>query len=448
MLQALKRFFGSAADANGTETGGVSLRVLPRDEHPVSRSLISENALKVLYRLQNNDQDAYLVGGGVRDIMVGIPPKDFDVVTDATPERVRELFRNSRIIGRRFKIVHVLFGREVIEVATYRTNAPDAMEDDHVSDSGRLLRDNVYGTLEDDIMRRDFTINAMYYTPRDFSLVTLPQSMEDLEQRTIRMIGNPEQRYREDPVRMLRAVRFAAKLDFSIAPETSEPIARLASLLRDVPPARLFDDVLKLFMNGYAVATWDRLAEYDLLRHLFPETCEQLDAATDDHYQRLIRAALESTDQRIARGKSVTPAFIYAAFLWPVVVAHAEHNRSAGLPPIPAQQQAAQEAIRLQSQHTSVPKRFQMTMRDIWDLQLRLPNRQGDRAERLMTHPKFRAAFDFLQLREAAGEALGGLGQWWEDFQHKPERRGDLIKKAGSPGNRRRSGRRRRKRTP
>ncbi len=446
MLQALKRFFGSSADGENADQEGVSLRVIPRDEHPISRSQISENALKVLYRLQNSEHEAYLVGGGVRDIMVGIPPKDFDVVTDATPERVRELFRNSRIIGRRFKIVHVLFGREVIEVATYRTNAPEEVEEDHVSDSGRLLRDNVYGTLEDDVMRRDFTINAMYYTPRDFSLVTLPQSMVDLEKRTIRMIGDPEQRYREDPVRMLRAVRFAAKLDFSIDPDTAEPIARLASLLRDVPPARLFDDVLKLFMNGYAVATWDRLSEYGLLQHLFPETCEQLDAASDDHYHRLIRAALESTDKRIARGKSVTPAFLYAAFLWPVVVAHAAHNRSAGLPPIPAQQQAAQEAIRLQSQHTSVPKRFQMTMRDIWDLQLRLPNRQGDRAERLMSHPKFRAAFDFLQLREAAGEDLGGLGQWWEDFQHKPERRSDLIKKAGGNG-RRSGGRRRRKRS-
>ncbi|TGG94105.1 polynucleotide adenylyltransferase PcnB [Natronospirillum operosum] len=442
MLQAIKRFFGKN---NGTDEPEIT--TVPRDQHPISRKQISENALKVLYRLNKHDHEAYLVGGGVRDIMVGIQPKDFDIVTDATPEEVRALFRNSRIIGRRFKIVHVVFGREVIEVATFRAGAEDAKErgegDAHRrSDSGMLLRDNVYGTLEEDIVRRDFTINAMYYTTHDFSLVTLAESLDDLDDRQIRMIGDPVQRYREDPVRMLRAVRFAAKLDFDIEPATAAPIPKMADLLDNIPAARLFDDVLKLFMSGYGVRTYERLQQYGLFRHLFPHTQASLDQDDSGHYERLILGALKSTDERIELGKSVTPAFIYAAFLWPVVEAQTEINLNSGTPPVPAQQQAIQEAISLQGQRTSIPKRFQFTMRDIWELQPRLPNRQGNRAERLVTHPKFRAAFDFLLLREQAGADLDGLGQWWEDYQNADdEQRQQMVSALG--GQRRRSSNRR-----
>ncbi len=441
MLQAIKRFFGKN---NGAEDPEITR--VPRDQHPISRKQISENALKVLYRLNKHDHEAYLVGGGVRDIMVGIQPKDFDVVTNATPEEVRALFRNSRIIGRRFKIVHVVFGREVIEVATFRAGAEDAADrgesDAHRrSDSGMLLRDNVYGSLEEDIVRRDFTINAMYYTISDFSVVTLTESLQDLEQRQIRMIGDPEQRFREDPVRMLRAVRFAAKLDFEIEPTTAKPIPGMADLLDGVPAARLFDDVLKLFMSGYGVRTYERLQQYDLFRHLFPHTQAILDQDESEHFERIMIAALQSTDDRIDRGKSVTPAFIYAAFLWPIVETQAASNRNAGTPPVPAQQQAIQEAISLQGQRTSIPKRFQFTMRDIWELQPRLPNRQGNRAERLVTHPKFRAAFDFLLLRESAGEDLDGLGQWWEDYQNADDQKRQQM--VGALGGQRRKARRR-----
>ncbi|MCH8553235.1 MAG: polynucleotide adenylyltransferase PcnB [Natronospirillum sp.] len=422
---------------------------IPRDQHPVSRKQISESALKVLYRLNKQNHEAYLVGGGVRDIMVGIQPKDFDIVTDATPEEVRALFRNSRIIGRRFKIVHVVFGREIIEVATFRAGAEDAVDRGHGdshkrSDTGMLLRDNVYGSLEEDIIRRDFTINAMYYTTSDFSLVTLATSLDDLDARQIRMIGDPDQRYREDPVRMLRAVRFAAKLDFSIEHATAAPIESMAHLLDNIPAARLFDDVLKLFMSGYGVRTYQRLQEYGLFRHLFPHTQAVLDQAPDEQYEALILSALKSTDDRIARDKSVTPAFIYAAFLWPVVETQTLSNRNAGTPPIPAQQQAIQEAISLQGQRTSIPKRFQFTMRDIWELQSRLPNRQGNRAERLVTHPKFRAAFDFMLLREASGVDLDGLGQWWEDYQNADEQSRQQM--VGALGGQRRKTRTRRKR--
>lgn len=449
MLHAIKRFLG-----RDSRTVAPKILVIPRDQHSISRKQISDNALKVLYRLQNHGHDSFLVGGGVRDIMVGLQPKDFDVVTDATPEDVRALFRNSRIIGRRFKIVHVLFGREVIEVATYRAGAEDSEErgdaNEHArSQSGMLLRDNVYGTLEDDIVRRDFTINAMYYTPKDFSLVTLEQSMQDIEDRQVRMIGDPEVRYREDPVRMLRAVRFAAKLDFSVERKTAEPIPRMAHLLDGIPAARLFDDVLKLFMSGYGVATYHKLQEYDLFRHLFPHTQAELDNADSPYFEDLILAALESTDSRIQRGKSVTPAFLYAAFLWPVVKTQQAANENAGTSAIPAHQQAAQEAISLQANHTSIPKRFQFTMRDIWELQMRLPNRNGGRAERLVTHPRFRAAFDFLLLREKAGESLGGLGQWWDDYQNQnPDARNDMVKNLGSRSGAPKKRRPRRRRRP
>ncbi|HCW88518.1 MAG TPA: polynucleotide adenylyltransferase PcnB, partial [Marinobacter sp.] len=298
-------------------------RDIPRDQHNVSRTLLSDPAKKVLGRLNNAGYEAYLVGGGVRDVLLGGKPKDFDIATNATPEEVHELFRNSRLIGRRFRIVHVLFGREVIEVTTFRGNAADSDDDEEdddrrTSEHGLLLRDNVYGTLEEDALRRDFTVNALYYCIRDFTVIDFANGLEDLRNRQIRLIGDPETRYREDPVRMLRAVRFAARLGFTIEPETEAPIRELAPLLTHIPPARLFDEVLKLFSAGYGEVTYDLLREYNLLAPLFPETVRAINQGEPD---LLIRKALQNTDKRVAQGKSVSPHFMFAAMLWPALQA-------------------------------------------------------------------------------------------------------------------------------
>lgn len=422
-----------------------SREIIPRDQHTVSRSIISEPAKKVLNRLNNAGFEAYLVGGGVRDILIGERPKDFDIATNATPEEVHDLFRNSRLIGRRFRIVHVLFGREVIEVTTFRGNAANTTDDDdddrRTSEHGLLLRDNVYGSMEEDALRRDFTVNALYYCIRDFTVIDFARGIDDLHNRQLRLIGDPETRYREDPVRMLRAVRFAAKLDFDIAPETEAPINELAQLLTHIPPARLFEEVLKLFSAGYGEATYDRLRRYDLLAPLFPETARALDAGAPDV---LIRQALQNTDRRIQQGKSVTPYFLYAAMLWPALQAEWRKRQDNGEPVQPALHQAIAKVIGRQVQATAIPKRFSGPMKEIWELQMRLPRRNGKRAFQTMDHPRFRAAYDFLLVRESAGEIEPGLGQWWTDFQAVDEREQEkMITQLGSDGPRKR--RRRRK---
>lgn len=398
-------------------------REIPRDQHSVSRSVISEPAKKVLNRLNKAGFEAYLVGGGVRDILLGGQPKDFDIATNATPEEVHDLFRNSRLIGRRFRIVHVLFGREVIEVTTFRGSASDASDDTdddrRTSEHGLLLRDNVYGNQEEDALRRDFTVNALYYCIRDFTVVDYANGIEDLRNRQIRLIGNPETRYREDPVRMLRAVRFAAKLGFEIEPATEAPIRELAPLLTHIPPARLFDEILKLFSAGYGEATYELLTRYNLLGSLFPETVKAIEAGEPDE---LIRRALQNTDARIAQGKSVTPYFLFAAMLWPALQAEWRRRQDNGEPVQPALHQAIAKVIGRQVQATAIPKRFSGPMKEIWELQVRLPRRQGKRALATLEHPRFRAAYDFLLVREAAGEIEPGLGQWWTEFQEVDER--------------------------
>ena len=423
-------------------------REIPRDQHNVSRSMISEPAKKVLNRLNKAGYEAYLVGGGVRDILLGEQPKDFDIATDATPEEVHELFRNSRLIGRRFRIVHVLFGREVIEVTTFRGNAntDDADDDDdrRTNEHGLLLRDNVYGNQEEDALRRDFTVNALYYCIRDFTVIDYAGGMDDLNNRQLRLIGDPETRYREDPVRMLRAVRFAAKLGFTIEPVTEAPIRELAPLLTHIPPARLFEEVLKLFSAGYGEATWYLLQQYDLLAPLFPETVRAIDEGQPD---TLILKALQNTDDRLRRGKSVTPYFMYAAMLWPALQSEWQRRQDNGEPVQPALHQSISKVIGRQVQATSIPKRFSGPMKEIWELQMRLPRRQGKRAYALMEHPRFRAAYDFLLVREAAGEIEPGLGQWWTDFQSADDReRERMLSQLGQQGPRKR--RRRRKPAP
>lgn len=396
--------------------------VIPRDAHPISRKLISDNALKVLYRLQNNGHEAYLVGGGVRDILLGKQPKDFDIATSAKPEEVHALFKNSRLIGRRFKLVHILFGRDMIEVATFRGKADSDAGNTvhHQSADGMLLRDNVYGTVEEDAIRRDFTVNALYYSCENFSVYDFVDGMADLQSRTLRLIGDPETRYREDPVRMLRAVRFAAKLDFSIAAETRNAIAECSELLSNVAPARLFDEVIKLFMSGHGGEIFQSCLDFKLLASLFPEVEHTLQNSPHKRlYHAFILAALANTDRRIEAEKPVTPAFLYAAMLWPEVHRRWQLHTEQGKSEFPAMQAAAHDALQHQLRHISIPKRFSLQMKEIWEFQIRLTKTKGRRPHELMTHPRFRAAYDFLLLREQSGDQTEGLAAWWTRFQEQ-----------------------------
>lgn len=427
-------------------------RVIARNDHNLSRRNISRAALTVMKRLQEAGFEAYIVGGGVRDLLLGGHPKDFDVATNATPEEAKELFRGSRIVGRRFRILHARIGREVIEVTTFRGHHSDGEEHEaQQSEHGMLLRDNVYGDLESDAIRRDFTVNALYYTTNGFAIHDYTGGVRDIEQRLIRMIGDPTTRYKEDPVRMLRAVRFAAKLDFTIEEKTAAPLKQLAPLLRNIAPARLFDEILKLLMSGHGERTFELMRQYQLWHHLFPDNAAQLD---DPAALELTRLALRNTDQRIRNDQRVTPAFLYAALLWPAVNAEQQRLTGQGTPQLPALAQAAQKITSSQLAHTAIPKRFSIPMREIWDLQLRLPQRNGSRAQRLIEHPRFRAAYDFLLLREECGEIEPGLGQWWTEFQQADdEGRQELVHKLQRDGGNRRgrssrgSGRRRRPKT-
>lgn len=417
--------------------------IIPRSEHGISRSNISENALKVLYRLKNAGHVACLVGGGVRDLLLGLRPKDFDIATDAHPEEIRRLFRNSRLIGRRFRLAHIRFGRDVVEVATFRAGGNDDGDDQSRSSSGRILRDNVYGTIDDDIWRRDFTVNALYYNIEDYSVWDYTGGMEDVRSRTLRLIDDPWVRYREDPVRMLRAARFAAKLDFSIAPETAAPIRDLGPLLADVPAARLFDETLKLFQSGHAVKSFEQLVEFDLLRYLFPAAATLIEGTDGRAVAHFIREGLGNTDARLAQGLSVTPMFLYAVFLWPGVRRLAERlAQDSGLRAYEAMQEAMTRVIAEQTARTSVPKRFSMPMREILGLQRRFLTRKGIRAARLLEHKRFRAAYDFLELRSRCGEVDPEVVEWWTRVQEADE---DGKREAFQVGSRRKRRRRSRR---
>ncbi|MFT4844876.1 MAG: poly(A) polymerase [Cellvibrionaceae bacterium] len=415
----------------------ISPTVIPKDTHGISRRNISPSALKVMNRLNQAGFEGYLVGGGVRDLLLGGSPKDFDVATDATPEQVKTLFRNSRIIGRRFRIVHVRFGREIIEVTTFRGQNSDSNQQVE-SDTGQLLRDNVYGDLQSDALRRDFTANALYYSAKDLAIYDYAKGMEDIKNRQLKMIGDPTTRYKEDPVRLLRAVRFAAKLGFSIEPNTQKPICEQAHLLSHVPPARLFEEILKLFLGGYATATYSLLRDYRLLDELFPESFRVID--NHPSYALLIDEMIANTDKRIRTDKRVTPAFVYAALLWPAMHNEFLKLTADGAPEVDAFAQACQKTISLQLQRIMIPKRFLIPMRQIWELQWRLPKRQGNRAQRLLEHPKFRAGYDFLLMREVAGEQLDGLGSWWNQYQHGDEelQKSMMDELAPTPNNKKR----------
>lgn len=422
----------SSSTAALTDTGP---SIIPRAGHVVSRKYISDNALKVLYRLRSSGYEAFIVGGCVRDVLIGISPKDFDIATNAEPEEINALFRNSMIIGRRFRLVHIRFGREVFEVATFRGNEECATGAKRASDdSGRLVRDNIFGSLEEDAWRRDFTVNALYYNIDDFSIHDYVGGLRDVEDRVIRIIGEAETRYREDPVRMLRAIRFAAKLDFAIHPDTAEPIHELGYLLGDIPAARLFEEVLKLFHGGAAKRTYELLCEYGLLKYLFPLTDEALDEA-EPHAEALILRALSNTDRRINEGKPVTPAFLYAVMMWEWIQQQASVLQQQG--PMSPFQQAVNAAIEHQIQCTSLPKRFRTPLRDIWYLQARLERTRSKRCLALLDNQRFRAAYDFLLLRSETGSASPELAQWWTDIQLvAPEKREHWFDKhqADNPG--------------
>lgn len=397
------------------DRGNTNPTVLTRAEHTISRKSISKAALKVLYKLKDAGFQAHLVGGGVRDLLLGHTPKDFDVATDAHPEQVKSLFPNCRLIGRRFRLAHVHFGREIIEVATFRANHQEG-DDGVTGEGGRIVRDNVFGTIEQDAIRRDFTVNALYYNIADFSVIDYTGGLADLNAKTLRLIGDPATRYREDAVRMLRAARFSAKLGFSLHGDTRTPIAELNTMLTSIPSARLFEEVLKLLQTGHAQASFAQLRSLDLFRFLFPSADQQL-CRSDSFFEKLIAQALDNTDARIAIGKPVTPAFLYAVFLWPQVRQLAENYQHHGEPPISSYYLAADKVLPLQLQATSLPKRFSIPMREIWAMQPRLINNTGKRALRLLGHPRFRAGYDFLCLREQAGEDLKGRGKWWTELQ-------------------------------
>lgn len=395
-------------------------RVYSRAEHSISRAHISPNALKVLYRLQDAGYEAYLVGGCVRDLLLGREPKDFDVATSAEPDQVRKVFRNCRLIGRRFRLAHVHFGREVIEVATFRSSG-ESSEGERVVENGQLLRDNLYGTLDEDVLRRDFSVNALYYTVKNFSVIDYVGGVEDHKKALLRMIGDPEQRYREDPVRMLRAVRFAVKLGFQIEDESARQIPMMAGLLADIPAARLYDEVLKLFLSGYSLQAFEQLRHYHLFEQLFPETDKCLAVEEEGFPHTFLMRALENCDKRVADGKSITPYFVFAALLWEPLKQRIKKKTEAGLQEYPAYQESIGEVLSLQVRKISIPRRVSTPMREVWALQTRFRHRQGSRPFRLLAHPRFRAAYDFLLLRAESGEVDPAIADWWTRFQAEDE---------------------------
>jgi len=430
---------------NGTQKPK-SPKIIPRAAHNVSRDDISKNALKVLYRLHKSGYQAFLVGGCVRDAMLKLHPKDFDVATNATPEQVRSLFGNCRLIGRRFRLAHVRFGRELIEVATFRA-AANHSDDDHAHDEeGRIVRDNVYGSIEEDVWRRDFTCNALYYNIADFSIWDYTGGANDVERRHLVLIGDPDERLREDPVRMLRAVRFAAKLDFTIDESVAIPMKKDLPLLANVPAARLFDEFLKLFQAGFAERTFELLREYNLFALLFPATDEELDL--DPTFVEFVRAALRNTDRRVKAGKSVTPSFLIGVFLWnPTMKLAAIRRSEEKMSESQSLGLAAYELSAQQQRRIAIPKRFTVPMREMLSLQPRFVQTRGKRAMKLLEHRRFRAAYDFMLLLSEIGKFDPDIAKFWTDVQTQSAEQRAASFEIDSPPRGKSGKRRRRRRT-
>jgi poly(A) polymerase len=491
-------------------------RVIPRAEHTISRSHISPNALRVLYRLKDAGFHAFLVGGCVRDLLLGMEPKDFDVATDALPDQVKRLFRNCRLVGRRFRLAHVFFGQEIIEVATFRAASAPSQGEEPLADAdpedgeapeldepeleadpgasggdvgpaaaegaeegagegadrpaigrdarapldddsqrmfdetGRILRDNVYGTIDEDVWRRDFTANSLYYNIADFSIWDYVCGVEDIAARRLRLIGDPETRFREDPVRMLRAARFEAKLGFDIDPATAEPIGRLRELLGGVPPARLFDEMLKLFLTGHGARSIEVLRRRGLLAQLLPSVDAYLAAHAGGLVERLLVKGLANTDARAVAGRPVTPTFLLALLLYGPIAEIIESMPPEKWHELSAILEACDRAVRQAQAHLAIPRRFSLGVSEMFSLQPRLEHPSGRRALRLLTHPRFRAAYDLLLLRAELGLAAPEMARWWTQVQEVPhEEQGrmadELAQKAGPRSERPRSGRRRRR---
>jgi poly(A) polymerase len=462
VINLCKKVFSKNSNKKTKTTNVVSTLeqpiVLSRNQHPVSRQLLSPSALKVLYRLNKSGSDAYLVGGGVRDILLGLKPKDFDIATNATPDEIKALFRNCRLIGRRFRLAHIVFGREIIEVATFRGHHDNATEQEQSckktskqSEHGMFLRANIYGTIDEDAERRDFTINALYYSSKDFKVYDFANGVKDVEDKVIRLIGDPETRYREDPVRMLRAIRFATKLDMTISPETRAPIKELSTLMANIPAARMFEEFLKLFISGKAVANYEQLRSYNLFTYFFPAVEQELNN-NNQLLERFIMLALENTDNRINNDQRVTPAFLFAAMLWyPLQKYIKQININNNLAPQDSFFAALSEIMPEQQRSIAIPKRFQGVMKDIWILQDKLARREGKRAFKTFEHPKFRAGYDFLLLRAEIENTpdLIELATWWTDFQTvSNDARLQMIKGIkSSPSGKRRAPRKRKKTT-
>ena len=403
-------------------------RIISRSEHNISRENISKAALKVLYRLHEAGYDAYLVGGSVRDLLLGLLPKDFDVATNAHPEQIRSLFSNSHIIGRRFKLVHVRYGREIIEVATYRGHDPEH-EHHKQSASGMILRDNVYGSLEEDAMRRDFTVNALYYNIADFSVVDDVDGMKDILSKTMRVIGDPKQRFREDPVRMIRAVRLASKLNLKIEKKSLDGIVELNELVNQVPSARLFDEFLKISLGGHSEKTFAMLEEVGLFRVLFPRLGKHFQSENGTNIRQFIKNALISTDERIIEEKGVHPAFIIAVMLWPSFRETMELHLDQGDKFFAALSKSLKHILKHHEMPMSVPRRLTLVIEEIWTLQYHLPQTRRSRILSTLHHQRFRAAYDFLLLRAEVDPSLKPLCSWWENFQvATKEEQEELIK--------------------
>jgi poly(A) polymerase len=520
-------------------------RIIPRPDHTISRSHISPNALRVLYKLRDAGFMAFLVGGCVRDLLIGLEPKDFDVATDALPEQVKKLFRNCRLVGRRFRLAHVFFGRDIIEVATFRaasapsqgeeplpdadpedgeapelddpqleaeslgatdddddegvpyTGAADTVESASPGDTaraplarragsygvdggrafapsdpdgdtdvfaermfdetGRILRDNVYGTIDADVWRRDFTANSLYYNIADFSIWDYCGGVQDIAERTLKLIGDPETRFREDPVRMLRAARFEAKLGFTIDAATAEPIARLRDLLGGVPPARLFDETLKLFLSGQGERSYEVLRRRGLLGALLPTVEAYLKAHPGSLVEKLLIQGLRNTDARVQADKPVTPTFLFALLLYGPIAGIIEATPPEHWHELGTILDACDLAAREAQAKVAIPKRFSLGVREMFGLQPRLEHPRGRRALRVLEHPRFRAAYDLLLLRAQYGLAPVEMAQWWTRIQEvSPQERGqmadeiagqsqrnDAPPRSGGPGGRRRRRRRR-----
>lgn len=408
------------------DKNAVKPKIYREKEHSISNRSISKNSLKVLKRLQQKGFEAYLVGGGVRDLLLDHQPKDFDIATNAHPNEIKSIFNNCRIIGRRFRLAHILFGRDIIEVATFRADKEEESRHFQKSDTGFLMRDNIYGEIDDDAVRRDFTINALYYNPESGEIIDYCGGFEDLKRREIRLIGDPDQRFEEDPVRLLRAVRFEAKLGFTIDPKLVPKLKEFAPLLMHVSPSRMYDEVIKLFLTGHGEASFQSLVKYDLFKYLFPGTAEAFKEGFPENH--LLEVALRNSDARHKIGRNSSPYFLYASLMWADFKVRYDSYKAEGLQEFPAVEKAAEDLFREQRDITVFPRYVKDLIVELWTFQSRLTANNVRRIGRILSHERFKPAYDFILLRAESGESESIIERanfWkerWEKFEQKQKR--------------------------